>query len=355
MKVATALRKAPKASPELVALTVGEAMAKARLDVARTVLLFLSANFAQDAEPAVLAAARAGNCTAVTGCAAPGVFTEEDWILDAPAVAAMVIGDDILATEDDANPWQLTLTAPNAIETRWLRDAARRLGGVSGDATGRGPYKVWSGSRVVVDGRVELGIAGDRLRVATSLGMHVLSDPAPAEIVDDKLMRVAGVPALAHLARHLPTDLADDDAFPMQRLMVGIAWGDPESAYAEGRYHLAPMRSLDIVQRSITLGWPVDAASHVFWALRDPDAAERDMRAAIDRLAVGPAPDFGVCFACLGRGPAFYDGRDRDLAAIRRQWPDLPLIGFYGNGEIVPMAGGNRLVQYGTVLGLYSA
>jgi small ligand-binding sensory domain FIST len=355
MKVASALRKAPKASPELVGLAVGEAMAKAGLDVARGVLLFLTADFAQDAEAAVLAAARAGNCTRVTGCAAPGVFTEEDWILDAPAVAAMVFGDDIGAAEDDPAPWQLTLTAPNAIDTTWLRDAARRLGGVSGDATGRGPYKVWTGSRVVVDGRVELGIAGERLRVAASLGMEPLCAPAPADIDGDRLTRVDGLPALVHLARHLPADLPDDASFPMQHIMAGVAWGDPATAYAEGRYHLAPLRTLDMASRGVGLGWPVDGASHVFWALRDPRAAERDMRAAIERLADGPAPDFGVCFACLGRGPAFYDGRDRDIAAIRRQWPDLPLIGFYGNGEIVPLASGNRLVQYGTVLGLYSA
>jgi small ligand-binding sensory domain FIST len=32
----------------------------------------------------------------------------------------------------------------------------------------------------------------------------------------------------------------------------------------------------------------------------------------------------------------------------------LPLIGFYGNGEIAPIGGINELLQYSAVLGLFA-
>ena len=64
-------------------------------------------------------------------------------------------------------------------------------------------------------------------------------------------------------------------------------------------------------------------------------------------------PAFGLCFPCMGRGPYFYGGVDRDLEAITRRFPGLPLIGFYGNGEFAHLDDGNRLLQYATVLALH--
>jgi small ligand-binding sensory domain FIST len=65
-------------------------------------------------------------------------------------------------------------------------------------------------------------------------------------------------------------------------------------------------------------------------------------------------PVFALMFSCLGRGPYFYDGNDQDLALLKALFPKLPIIGFYGNGEIAPMQGLNELLQYSAVLGLFS-
>jgi small ligand-binding sensory domain FIST len=59
-----------------------------------------------------------------------------------------------------------------------------------------------------------------------------------------------------------------------------------------------------------------------------------------------------LLFSCAGRGPAFFDGRDADWDNVRRLYPGTPLIGFYGNGEIAPTGGRNRVLQYASVCGL---
>jgi small ligand-binding sensory domain FIST len=48
-------------------------------------------------------------------------------------------------------------------------------------------------------------------------------------------------------------------------------------------------------------------------------------------------------FSCIGRGPLFYGNDDRDLVAFRDTFPDTPLLGAYGTGQIAPLAGQNRL------------
>ena len=61
----------------------------------------------------------------------------------------------------------------------------------------------------------------------------------------------------------------------------------------------------------------------------------------------------GLLFPCLGRGPSFYGGRDRDLDILRESHPGMPFIGFYGNGEIGPLKDGNHIYQYSASLGLF--
>ena len=60
-------------------------------------------------------------------------------------------------------------------------------------------------------------------------------------------------------------------------------------------------------------------------------------------------------FPNVGRGPEFFDGIDRDLQLFKENFPDTPVIGFYGNGEIAP---GHRLAglihRYSTVFSLFS-
>ena len=70
------------------------------------------------------------------------------------------------------------------------------------------------------------------------------------------------------------------------------------------------------------------------------------MRQALN-AAVNPkkAPDLALMFSCIGRGPLFYGSDDRDLQAFREQFPETPLLGAYGYGQIAPITGGNAVFQ----------
>ena len=89
MKVATGLAKGIVATPDLAAEAVRIALDRAGLAIAESILLFLSPDFASAPQPALTAASRAGQCLQVAGCASVGLFTEEEWLLDVPAAAAM--------------------------------------------------------------------------------------------------------------------------------------------------------------------------------------------------------------------------------------------------------------------------
>lgn len=357
MKVATGLAHGIVATPDLAAEAVHAAMARAAIEIAHGVLLFLSSDFASSPQAAIAAAARTANCLQVAGSTAVGLFTEEDWLLDAPAAVAMVFGEGLeLRAADSNDDWRLAMAAPNAINTAWLDQPGRRYGAVSGDASGQGPYTVWQGSRLTPGRRCELAIAGSRCQVDISRGIHALSEPFEIDRVSGHdVQSLDGRPALDSLARGLPLDAGNSRQFPLHMVMAGIVHGNPENALLEGRYTLVPIIATNMADRSVTLSVRVRPRDRLFWAIRQPLAAERDMNQMLERLTGDEMldPAFGLCFPSMSRGAYFYGGKDHDLEAIKRRLPGMPLIGFYGNGEFAHLDGKNRLLHYSTVLALH--
>ena len=360
MTIATALATGRTASDDLVRDAVTHAMAKAGLSHANSVLLFLTPEFARDPQPALRAASKAANCMQVVGCSAAGIFTEEDWVLDAPAVAAMVFGESVSlapAHGGDADELILALAAPNALNNAWIKAPGQRFGGVSGDATGQGPFKVWCGAKISASGRCETLLHGARGVVGVSQGVRALSPPLEiTQVSGYDVISLTSQPALNILARELPLEVRELDHIPLHLILAGVIFGDPDDAIKEGRFRLSPVISTNADDRSVTLSARLSPGERMFWALRQPLAAERDMRLTIDRVEkqLECTPDFGLFFPCMGRGPYFYGGVDRDLELLKGRFPGLPLIGFYGNGEIAPLDGSNELFQYSGVLGLFS-
>lgn len=359
MSVATGLATAPIAEPQLAAQAVSAAMAKAGLSIASSVLLFLTPEFARDPQPALRAASKAASCTRIVGCSAAGIFTEQDWVLDAPAAAAMVFGGELSlapAPQPAPDDLVLALAAPNAINSAWIAEPGRRFGAISGDATGQGPFKVWCGTRVADNGRCEATLAGAAGVVGVSQGIRPLTEPLEiTQASGYDVITLGQQAALNVLLRELPLDLRGEQDIPLHLLMGGITFGDPAMALHEGRFRLIPIISANTDDRSVTLSARLSPGDRLFWAVRQPLAAERDMRLTLDRLQqeFDSSPDFALLFPCMGRGPYFYGGVDRDLDLVRKRFPGLPLIGFYGNGEIAPLDGTNQLLQYAAVLGLF--
>ena len=67
MKVATSIVIGRTANPNLATQAVSQAMLKADISIANSVLLLLSSEFANNPQPAIRAAAKAANCTQVFG------------------------------------------------------------------------------------------------------------------------------------------------------------------------------------------------------------------------------------------------------------------------------------------------
>jgi len=358
MKVATSIVLGKEASADLAAKAVTNAMQKADISIANSVLLLLTSEFAGNPHEAIKAAAKAANCMQVIGCSATGIFTEEDWVLDAPAAAAMVFGGSVsleLPNRNISNQPLLTLTAPNAINSIWLNNSNQRYGGVSGDAIGQGPFSVWQNAKGEVSGYVEAFFSGVKVATGTSHGVQLLTQPQQIqETVQFDLLQLNHLAPLNGLQKAWKSHSKSDEAVPLH--LVIALYADSAEAITAGNFNQTTIISCDEANGSITLAHPLQAGQFLSWSLRATAAAEADITILSDSLTgeLGCQPDFGLMFSCLGRGPYFYNGVDRDLNVITKAFPDMPILGFYGNGEIAYINGNNRLLPYSAVLSLFS-
>lgn len=367
MKVASGLAIGNKALPELASQAVLNAMLKAEIDAPACILLFLSSEFAINPQPAIKAAAKAASCTNIIGCSAVGIFTEEDWVIDSPAAAAMVFSDNIWLKPEQASDSRLnddlllTLAAPNAINSSWLNTSSQRLGGVSGDAIGHGAFSVWENAKGITQGYCEMRLNHVPYAVGATHGLKLLNSPRRiTQCHQLDLSSIANLSALDSLKSACKKEGLLDayDEIPYHQLMA--VYASRASHIERGDYSLSSIIAGDDMAGTVTLAQALQVGDWVSWAVRDSDTAQIDLvktastlRRQLANETQNAAPQFALLFSCLGRGPYLYNGVDQDLALIKTLFPHLPLIGFYGNGEIAPIRGHNELLQYSAVLGLF--
>ena len=344
-----------------VARAVAEAMDAAQLEQVMGLFLFLTDDHLAGLQQALRTAARVSRCTQIFGCSAMGLFTQKEWTVDSSGAAALAIGNEAsigLAADNCVSNPLISLATPDGASVEWLNAASPRLGAIASDGSGRGPFEVWSHGRADSTGAVACSVEGVRVDVVVAQGVLPLTAPMEVQKTNGfDLVRLGKYPALNVLINSLPPSIRKLDRIPLHMLMCGITFGDPDSAINEGRFRLDHIVAANPDDYSITLADELQEGQRLFWALRDQLAAQREMERVLDAALDGSThpPDFALMFSCLGRGPTFYGGVDRDIATLRDKCPGMPFAGFYGNGEIAPMANRSHLYSYTAAIGLCRA
>jgi hypothetical protein len=350
--VATALVAGNDASPQLAEAAVAEALKRAGLTHAQGVLLYLTPHFSRHAAATVQAAGRTANCLQVAGGIVAGVANETNWVFDRPAVAAMVFGAPLrLIPAGDGQGPHLALAGASTLPPAWAR-LPPRIGVLFNDALSTHPTAAWWQARLAVPPVVEVSVGNAEAHIGVSTGVRVLeSDWTIGEATAHVVRTIGGRSAADSLRRALPAEYRTGLPLPLH-LLAALPAG-------EGRGPRHPPRLIPIAAMnpdgSLTLGEPLKPGTLYTWAIRQPVAAEADMRATVAALRRQNAqpPDFAVFASCIGRGPYFYGGEDRDWQAIRDGLPGTPFIGAYGSGQIAPYGHANHLLQNAVALAIF--
>lgn len=368
MIAATALLVADDASPALAAEAVQKALDRAGRTQAQQVILFLSPEFARQAAATLAAVSRAAGCLQVFGSIAAGVLTDEAWAIDRPAVAVLVLADlpalsDAVlnhSARDDACAGApvFSLCGKSHLPAEWTRQTAdedsatageARFGLLYNDTLSTRDAPVWQGARLSTNEHASLRFAGFDTALGLSTGLAIDGEQLPVEAAEGhELIRLGGHRALDSLRQSLPPSLRQQRPMPVHCVSAIVRGPGDETP------HLVPILSAN-ADGTVTLAEPVAPRARLSWALRLPANAEADMKQMLDELAPrAPQPAFGLFLSCIGRGPFFYAGEDRDWALFGQRFPGLPFIGAYGSGQIFSADHQYRLLQNSVITALFT-
>jgi small ligand-binding sensory domain FIST len=117
-------------------------------------------------------------------------------------------------------------------------------------------------------------------------------------------------------------------------------------------YVVRNLVGIDTAQKLLAIGDVARPGAQIRFCRRDQPSATQDMARMLDSISSGlfGRPRGGIYFSCVGRGRNLFSGDSVEAGMIRRALDDVPLVGFFCNGEISH----NRLYGYTGVLTLFS-
>lgn len=219
---------------------------------------------------------------------------------------------------------------------------------VGGLSSARGP------NLQIADGLTEGGLSGvvfsSRVAVATAhtQGCSPLGTKHQVtECQHNIAIRIDDRPALDVFNEEVGEVLARD----LSRASGYIFAGFPIKGSDTGDYVVRNLMGVDTENKLLAVGGYLNPGDTIMFCRRDVHTAYEDLlRMLRDIKSRLPGrPKGGVYYSCLGRGVHMFGEDSAELNTIRQELGDIPLVGFFANGEISH----NRLYGFTGVLTLF--
>ncbi len=125
----------------------------------------------------------------------------------------------------------------------------------------------------------------------------------------------------------------------------------PVTGSDTGDYMVRNLMGIDAEQGWLAVGEIVETGQDILFCRRDQAAARIDLKRMLDQVKrrLQAPPRAALYFSCIARGENLFGPDAAEMRLIRDELGDLPLAGFYANGEI----SNNRLYGYTGVLALF--
>ena len=147
---------------------------------------------------------------------------------------------------------------------------------------------------------------------------------------------------------------ADQKLF-QNSLFLGVVMDPFESSPGIGDFLIRNIVGANPDAGQLAVGQMLREGQLVQFHLRDAQTSTENLSNMLDEYESTPfGPETGaLMFSCLGRGKYLYEEPDHDTDLFREKIGDLPLTGFFCNGEIGPVSGSTFLHGYTSSFGIF--
>ncbi len=242
----------------------------------------------------------------------------------------------------------LDFAYPRAAKIGGLASGAQRPGDnalfLDGQMHGSGAIGLALHGNITVDTVVAQGCRpiGDSMRITASR--------------QNVLVELDGKPPMGVL-QDLFRSLSERDRQLMgHSLFLGVVMDELVDNPVQGDFLIRNVVGMDQRTGSLAIGEMLKEGQLVQFHLRDAETSAEDLTFVLERYAADNRENEvpgALLFSCLGRGEYLYGRPNHDTDIFREKLGQVPLGGFFCNGEIGPVGGTTFLHGYTSSFGLF--
>jgi len=283
------------------------------------------------------------------GSVGAGILATGTEYQDGPALAAMVGDFDAFSVFSGRAPlkasgsFAVVHADPGAPDLPGLvSDMSRKVdtgyivGGVSSSRS-----RTVQIANEVLSGGLSGAVLGEEVAVATRLTQGCSPYPGRFRVTageDNTIAKLDGRPALEVLLEAVRGEKT--------QLLVGL----PVPGSDTGDYTARNIVGVDPKEGLFAIGDQVEPGMEILFCRRDAKAAKKDLEGILGSLKQDvPDPRGALYFSCVARGEHMFGSRGAELDLVKRTLGEVPLVGFFCNGEISR----DRLYGYTGVLTVF--
>jgi small ligand-binding sensory domain FIST len=233
------------------------------------------------------------------------------------------------------------------------------IGGMASGARGPDENRLVFGATAVESGAVGVLIRGPiRVRSVVSQGCRPIGRPfVVTKAKENLLLELGGLPALAQLQTIYQELTPDEQELTQHGLHVGQVINEYQEQFGRGDFLVRNVQGVDRNSGAVAIGDYARVGQTIQFHVRDAATADEDLNLLLSaaRQTASGACAGALVFTCNGRGTRLFDAPSHDAQAVARLWPQLPVAGFFAQGEIGPVGGKNFVHGFTASIALFEA
>lgn len=230
------------------------------------------------------------------------------------------------------------------------------VGGLASSSQMGGRISLFYQDRVYKEGIVGVALSGNVvLETIVAQGCRPIGQPYQVSSCDRNiLLELEAQPPLVILRDLLESLSESDRELAQHSLFVGVARDEFKQNLEQGDFLIRNLLGVDPKFGAIAIGDRLRPGQRIQFHLRDAQTSAEDLEYLLGRYQKQshPAAVGALMFSCLGRGEGLYGKPNFDSQLFSQYLQDVPLGGFFCNGEIGPVGGSTFLHGYTSVFGI---
>ena len=304
----------------------------------------------------------------ITGASLPGVEIM-DFHLDGDSLPDLDAGpgawEKLVKVSGSQDPQFVMLADPFSFPVQNLLlgldfafTQSAKIGGLASGAQQQGGNALFLNDQVFRSGAIGLALYGD-ITVDTVVAQGCRPIGQTMHITESRrnlLVELDGQPPLTVLKELFQTMSHRDQELMRSSLFLGVVMDEFLESPKQGDFLIRNVVGMDARTGVLAIGEMLKEGQLVQFHLRDAKTSAEDLTAVLERYAADNRENQvqgALLFSCLGRGQYLYGRPNHDTDIFHEKLGEVPLGGFFCNGEIGPVSGTTFLHGYTSSFGIF--